>query len=1519
MKDNVEKSLKRWLKNKVKVTMALVTVFLITGSIGYGEDYIIDENSENQGIEGIKLNTQDEEIKDKKNIKISVESIIKDGSGSATGIQMFGNSNLTLQADNEIIVEAKGTSENNKESSATGIQIASYNTSSTVNINGGNKVEIKASSDSHDAYAMYFHSGEVIVESKNIYLESIGSSKNDNYSAIIDSVDTNINLTTTEGNIILNGESKTGKMIGIKSNVMFDNQEKKEINLNSSNDIIMTIKGKEKVYGLENDSENSSIILSGKNIELSVESFDETKSDYNATVYSQSGKVGLESSNLIKLASNSENNMSYGVFSSGGNSKIEVEGKEGIKIKSESKNNYTYGVHGEYGSINDLNSSNGKIKIKTFSENNMSFAVDSYNSTNILKSSDDIVLKAKSINSTSSGIYSRGVAGISDTKITSDKNVIIKSEGNKGMNYGIYSYIGSEEGKEANSKLSIDAGENILISSSMEDGVISYGAQLVGDISLKTADNGIGVIQITSFANTGHSTGIYSGYNKANGSNNIKLDASNIIINSKANKKGLSRAILAQEEGLSLISDNGIYLSSISNENQSFGIHAQAGSSTTMEGDNLYIYAKGNDISVPDNFEYEGNNFTVSKLFNATQGIRLEGGAILDLAGVKNMSITSSDIAVTANNSNFIFNGTSYFEGNDYLVQNYTNDHLLVRPVIQAVDNGKINLSGDTTVISNTGHDGETDNVRINNVGIYSQGHTDKGVTGESVVNIEGKLTVISGNDILKEKYPDITELPELQNLTADEIKELISNTDISLMATAGGVININSNDNVFLIGDILAGKENSLISVKGGNGNPNSMIVVGEVLAANGGFVGLDMSNGGYFVGRADDYFRIEEFKDTDFRNNKFSGDIEKGGEIGLRLGNGAVWNAIGQSYVTHLDFTEGGGTVDLTYEGNALRIKNLSGEGTFNITLDSEDKKAGNMLYIYNVGSGVPEPLSLLNNDLGNSENEILTQTVNLTDSVLKLQPGEKLRFATLGEDATGKVQFVANEVKEKGINNVSYNTENSAYDENDEENILYNGSEANNNKPGNDLINNSEETGFNATENWYLTRGEENINDGGKTILEMSRANYAGAVYLDNLNKRLGDMSFVDGKEGIWVRLRNDRVGEDSEYRLHNYMTQLGYDKPYPMEEGKGTEYRGIALEITKGDMDYKNINGDANIDRQALWLYDTNVYNNGFYSDYVFRAGRMESEFDIYGRETGVKVEGNYKNLFLGASAEYGYRMNLSEKSYFEPQVQLQYTYIDGTDYTTNQDTKVKLDEIHSLIGRAGFRLGHDFYNEEGRKTTTIYAKADVNHEFLGEQRVDARDLTGSLAEEYRKYENDGTWYDIGMGASKDITPDFNVYMDVERQIGRTRDDQSWQFNLGFRYRFNEIKDLNPVVMLSSFSLKGDNYFEFDKSELNSEGKAVVKKISTELNKNDVVGVLNIEGHTDSKGTKEYNQNLSEKRAKYTENEFKKNITNSKIQYEVKGYGEERPIADNNTEEGRAKNRRVEIKFEGTQEK
>lgn len=70
-------------------------------------------------------------------------------------------------------------------------------------------------------------------------------------------------------------------------------------------------------------------------------------------------------------------------------------------------------------------------------------------------------------------------------------------------------------------------------------------------------------------------------------------------------------------------------------------------------------------------------------------------------------------------------------------------------------------------------------------------------------------------------------------------------------------------------------------------------------------------------------------------------------------------------------------------------------------------------------------------------------------------------------------------------------------------------------------------------------------------------------------------------------------------------------------------------------------------------------------------------------------------------------------------------------------------------------------------------------------------------------------------------------------------------------------------------------------------------------------------LDVSGHTDSRGTKEYNQGLSERRAASVKAYLvKKGVAESRIT--TRGYGLEQPIADNNTAEGRAQNRRVEIR-------
>jgi OOP family OmpA-OmpF porin len=69
-------------------------------------------------------------------------------------------------------------------------------------------------------------------------------------------------------------------------------------------------------------------------------------------------------------------------------------------------------------------------------------------------------------------------------------------------------------------------------------------------------------------------------------------------------------------------------------------------------------------------------------------------------------------------------------------------------------------------------------------------------------------------------------------------------------------------------------------------------------------------------------------------------------------------------------------------------------------------------------------------------------------------------------------------------------------------------------------------------------------------------------------------------------------------------------------------------------------------------------------------------------------------------------------------------------------------------------------------------------------------------------------------------------------------------------------------------------------------------------------------LSIEGHTDNVGTPQNNKVLSENRAKAVMNAVASSGVDASRLTSV-GWGQERPVADNRTEEGRAKNRRVEI--------
>lgn len=123
--------------------------------------------------------------------------------------------------------------------------------------------------------------------------------------------------------------------------------------------------------------------------------------------------------------------------------------------------------------------------------------------------------------------------------------------------------------------------------------------------------------------------------------------------------------------------------------------------------------------------------------------------------------------------------------------------------------------------------------------------------------------------------------------------------------------------------------------------------------------------------------------------------------------------------------------------------------------------------------------------------------------------------------------------------------------------------------------------------------------------------------------------------------------------------------------------------------------------------------------------------------------------------------------------------------------------------------------------------------------------------------------------------------------------------------------NYLTQEQPTFSVGSTFVLKDIFFEFDKSTILQQSFFELMRLITLLNTYSDMQI-EVGGHTDSKGSDSYNQRLSESRAKAVADYLiSKGISERRLQY--RGYGKSKPIDTNETEEGRAKNRRVEFKI------
>lgn len=211
---------------------------------------------------------------------------------------------------------------------------------------------------------------------------------------------------------------------------------------------------------------------------------------------------------------------------------------------------------------------------------------------------------------------------------------------------------------------------------------------------------------------------------------------------------------------------------------------------------------------------------------------------------------------------------------------------------------------------------------------------------------------------------------------------------------------------------------------------------------------------------------------------------------------------------------------------------------------------------------------------------------------------------------------------------------------------------------------------------------------------------------------------------------------------------------------------------------GDASGSGIDGDIN--STMFGLYGSYAGNRGHFADLIVKYGRVNSDFNT--DKNGNSYDSDYGSNGFSITTEYGYRQNLKDDFYIEPQAELTYSHIGSSDYTMSLNGKegaaVYNDAFKSLIGRVGFTLGRQ------QEAGNIYAKLSLAHEFQGDIATQA-----SYGDVTRNYTTGGsdTWVEYGIGFNNKLSKGTNLYGEIERTTGSIVKTK-WRANLGLRYSF-----------------------------------------------------------------------------------------------------------------------------------
>lgn len=311
------------------------------------------------------------------------------------------------------------------------------------------------------------------------------------------------------------------------------------------------------------------------------------------------------------------------------------------------------------------------------------------------------------------------------------------------------------------------------------------------------------------------------------------------------------------------------------------------------------------------------------------------------------------------------------------------------------------------------------------------------------------------------------------------------------------------------------------------------------------------------------------------------------------------------------------------------------------------------------------------------------------------------------------------------------------------------------------------------------WFIVGSGKIISPSTESVLALF--NVGPTIWNSELSTLRSRMGEVRGQEhgGGWMRSYGSRFNASLETGLDYQQKQrglsFGADAPVQVPDGKLLV--GLMVGYSKSDLDMGR-GTSGKVDSYYLGAYGTWLSEEGYYLDGILKVNQFHNASKV-AMSDGEKAKGDYSNMALGGSVEFGKHIKLPDEYFVAPFAQLSSVWIGGDSYTLDNGLRAKNSQTQSILGKVGATLGRQFTLADGG-VLQPYVRVAGAHEFSRSNNVRVND---------QRFDNDlfGSRAELGAGMSVSLSERLQVHADFDYMKGE-HVEQPWGANVGLRLAF-----------------------------------------------------------------------------------------------------------------------------------